>query len=189
MAIKNDWRFTRSEEKIRVAFKSLLYSNGFKKITVSQIIKLAHINRSTFYDHYPDKYELMADIQIEVIKQITADLPLLTIAMLKDDKLIKSRIMIIVTNISKQRTDLMLYIGEKSDGQFFNRLSKYTASLLLKTDFLGHTTIPNDYAITFLNGVFCNFLETWMIRGFTESPDELADIILKILPQLAVSII
>lgn len=44
---------------IREAFFTLLREKGFDRLTVTDICKLADINRGTFYLHYEDKYSLL----------------------------------------------------------------------------------------------------------------------------------
>lgn len=44
----------RSRKWIRQAFMELLREKEFEKITVTDIVNRADINRSTFYAHYPD---------------------------------------------------------------------------------------------------------------------------------------
>jgi len=46
----------RSRQMIREAFEELLEEKGFHKITVTDIVARADLNRSTFYAHYPDIY-------------------------------------------------------------------------------------------------------------------------------------
>lgn len=52
----------RSKQMIRHAFMELLEEKTFEKITATDIIKRADINRSTFYAHYPDAKGLMDEI-------------------------------------------------------------------------------------------------------------------------------
>lgn len=52
----------RSKQMIRNAFLELLNEKTFEKITATDIIKRADINRSTFYAHYPDAKGLMDEI-------------------------------------------------------------------------------------------------------------------------------
>ncbi len=63
MESKKEYRSaTRSKLMIRQAFLSLLEEKAFEKITATDIIKRADINRSTFYAHYPDARGLMEEI-------------------------------------------------------------------------------------------------------------------------------
>lgn len=58
MNIKNNKRRRESQEKIEKAFIELLQTREIKDITVSDIIKLTGLNRSTFYANYIDIYDL-----------------------------------------------------------------------------------------------------------------------------------
>lgn len=59
MNIKNNKRKKESIKKIELAFAELLQSHDIKDIFVTDICKLAKINRSTFYANYLDIYDLM----------------------------------------------------------------------------------------------------------------------------------
>ena len=52
----------RSRNLIGKAFLELLEEKEFEKITVTDIVRRADINRSTFYAHYPDVRGLVEDI-------------------------------------------------------------------------------------------------------------------------------
>lgn len=55
---QNDLRVRKTRKNIESAFISLLEEKSFHKITVQDILDRALINRSTFYKHYMDKYQL-----------------------------------------------------------------------------------------------------------------------------------
>ena len=57
----------RSKSRIRSAFMELLREKSFEKISVTDIVSRANINRSTFYAHYPDMIGLLDEIQSEII--------------------------------------------------------------------------------------------------------------------------
>lgn len=56
---KTDIRTVKTVESIYNAFLSLLEKKGFQLITVKMICEEARISRSTFYDHFEDKYFLL----------------------------------------------------------------------------------------------------------------------------------
>ena len=58
MNTKNNKRRKDSQSKIERAFVELLQSNEIKNITVSDIIKMTGLNRSTFYANYIDIFDL-----------------------------------------------------------------------------------------------------------------------------------
>ena len=60
MAEKKEYRSAvRSRRLINQAFLELLQEKSFEKITVTDIVNRADINRSTFYAHYPDVRGMM----------------------------------------------------------------------------------------------------------------------------------
>ena len=55
--------YERADEEIQRAFFDLLSKKDFHKITATDIIKKAGVNRSTFYRHYVDKYAILDKIK------------------------------------------------------------------------------------------------------------------------------
>lgn len=58
MNIKNNKRRRESQKKIEKAFIELLQTREMKDITVSELIKMTELNRSTFYANYIDIFDL-----------------------------------------------------------------------------------------------------------------------------------
>lgn len=58
---KNDLRVIKTKNLLFETLTILMKENSFERIKVSDICNKALINRSTFYSHYSDKYELLVD--------------------------------------------------------------------------------------------------------------------------------
>ena len=58
---KKDLRIIKTRKALYNAFEELMKSKPFEQIKVSDICNEALINRSTFYDHYADKYDLLEE--------------------------------------------------------------------------------------------------------------------------------
>ena len=56
-------QYARTDRDITEAFLKLLQEKAFEKITVGDIIGEAMVNRSTFYQHYPDKFAVLEALQ------------------------------------------------------------------------------------------------------------------------------
>ena len=67
MTNKTDLRVLKTRENIKTSFINLLLIKDFKDITIQNIIDEALIGRSTFYDHYCDKYDLLKQLVDELI--------------------------------------------------------------------------------------------------------------------------
>lgn len=61
MGEKIDLRIIKTKKNIYSTFERLMMEHSFEEIKVSDICNIAMINRSTFYAHYEDKYELLAE--------------------------------------------------------------------------------------------------------------------------------
>ncbi len=60
----------RSRRLIREAYTELLKEKGLQKITVTDIVTRADINRATFYAHYPDVRGVTEEIENEIIEKM-----------------------------------------------------------------------------------------------------------------------
>lgn len=60
-------RVKMTKQLIKKAFGDLLEKKPINKITVKQICEKADVNRSTFYAHYKDHYELFEEMQSDII--------------------------------------------------------------------------------------------------------------------------
>lgn len=68
MQAKVDLRIVKTRANIKNTFIELLSEKEFNEITIQNILDKALINRSTFYKHYSDKYELAEQLVDEVLK-------------------------------------------------------------------------------------------------------------------------
>lgn len=66
-----DLRIEKTERGIKNAFIELRSKKPLEKITVRELCELACINKSTFYSHYKDIYDLSDHIEADVVRSIT----------------------------------------------------------------------------------------------------------------------
>jgi len=66
-----DLRIEKTERGIKNAFIELRSMKPLEKITVRELCELACINKSTFYSHYRDIYDLSDSMEDEVVQSIT----------------------------------------------------------------------------------------------------------------------
>lgn len=71
---KKDLRVIKTQNILYNTLLNLMREKTFEEIKVSDICNKALINRSTFYAHYNDKYELLADCIQELKKSLTQEL-------------------------------------------------------------------------------------------------------------------
>ena len=79
MEKKIDRRIRKTEAQLRSGLISLMKKKSIKDITVKELVEEVDINRSTFYLHYGDIYQMLAAFEKSLedeIKQILAAYPL-----------------------------------------------------------------------------------------------------------------
>lgn len=65
---KTDLRIIRTKRAIRNAFAELLSRKELSEITVKEIADVAYINRKTFYSYYKDVYQVVDEIENEIVQ-------------------------------------------------------------------------------------------------------------------------
>ena len=165
MAQKAEYRSAkRSRALIRQAYTELLKEKDLNKITVTDIVKRADINRGTFYAHYPDVRGVTEEIENEFIDEM-----LNILSEFKYD------------NFFQNPTPLLLRISRflEKDEDFYKVLIRSNNSEIflekLKAVFSNHmlsdTDIPNDLKntktvklrISYFAGGIVNVYKQWFM--------------------------
>ncbi len=68
----SDHRIRLTKQIIRESLVTLMKEHPIPRISVKMLCERAGIHRSTFYAHYADVYDLLAQIQREVIHEVSA---------------------------------------------------------------------------------------------------------------------
>ncbi|CAH1852157.1 TetR/AcrR family transcriptional regulator [Convivina praedatoris] len=184
-----DLRYRKNHELIKASFIELLKVKGYAKTTVSQIIATAHINRSTFYVHFLDKEDLMAEIQTELLDDILVSLPALNLDNLMSNQRVEERIGQMSQNVYNNRTMLHLLMSSKGDPTFNQRLIQRAQTELFTSDIVTDIDIPQPYLAASMASLVVNLMLTWVQRDFQESPAEFSEIVKKVGPNFIKSII
>ncbi len=188
MQKQTDLRVIRTRQMIKNAFLELMNTIGFSKITVENLSKKAMISRNTFYLHYSDKYDLLDQLEAEMlqgIKDIIMEMPIETIvaAGLNHER-ISSIILKVFEYIKEQGTFFTLFMGEKGDPAFLNKLHDTIKSVFIAKHMSSFLRVPEQYAIALIIGIQTSFIKEWLNSGMKESPVELVSIILPIVSDL-----
>ena len=55
----DDRRVARTREALLVAFRELVFANGYENVTVRGVVARANVGRSTFYEHFTSKDDIL----------------------------------------------------------------------------------------------------------------------------------
>lgn len=68
--MKNDRRISKSKKVLKDALISLMREKDFKKITITDLVQRADLNRGTFYKHFQTKEELLNELIDDVMEDL-----------------------------------------------------------------------------------------------------------------------
>lgn len=180
--MKNDLRSIKTKNAINKAFIELLNEVGFSKINVQMIVKRAKINRSTFYLHYLDKYDLLEKFEDEILinlSSISTDAPVEFITKHNRDygglELYANKV---VDYLYNNAQSLSLLMSDNGDPAFLQKLSKSVAAIWDKNNIPNQLSIPADYIESALIGCITSLISEWVKNDFDKPKSEFAEIIL-----------
>lgn len=180
---KTDVRFVRTESAITTAFIELVTEIGFYAITVKDITARADVSRGTFYQHYRDKYDLLQSFE-DKIKADLLDALMPGRIPFKADA-VKERVIRMLSYCEENLSMMRALFGKKGDADFQQRMKDMLwggvftqhinyAGLAKKLD------VPADYLREYVNSSHYRVFQTWLEKDERETPEEMAEIYLKL---------
>lgn len=119
----NDPRVQRTREKLQQALFDLTIEKGFAGVTVRDIAKKARVNRSTFYRHYLDIYDLLDkhlnDLQHQA--EIVAQSP----DTMKDGQ-VPAGLLLVLNHVAEYADFYRVMLGANGDPRFTHRFRQLT---------------------------------------------------------------
>lgn len=67
---KEDRRIKKTKQLLKQGLIELMFEKDIKNITIKELVEKVDINRSTFYLHYSDIYELLTELENNLMKEI-----------------------------------------------------------------------------------------------------------------------
>ena len=165
MNTKNNRRRRESLEKIERAFIELLQTRELKEITVSDIIKMTGLNRSTFYAHYLDIYDLADKTRAILENEFTslfADYDYLTE---------RSGALKMFTHIRDNQIFYKTYFKLCYDEKHL--ITIYDEERAEKEQIDAHLK----YHIEFFRNGLNAIIKLWLSGGCRETPEEMAEVL------------
>ena len=164
MNVKSNKRRKESPEKIEKAFVDLLQTHEIKDITVSDLVKKAGLNRSTFYANYIDIFDL-AD---KTRQRLENDF---------------SNLFAQYDYISERTGALKMFTHIKENQLFYKTYFKlcYDDKHLISIYDKNRAEMENisniKYHIEFFRNGLNAIIKLWLAEGCQESPAEMAEVL------------
>lgn len=152
-----DARYIKKEQQIRYAFKTLLAMKYFEDISISELCKLASIDRKTFYLHYSSLDDLLIAIQKELSDEFS--------------KLVKG---LDPLDDLFEMTKQFFYFSE-SQGEFYKRLTLNSENAYIRNQMIKDVmtksvdkntlTIDRNFKIGYVVNATLYFYKEWIRKN------------------------
>ena len=174
----NDPRVRYTRGVIQTAFLDLLRQKPVEKITVREICDKAEINRSTFYKHYQDCYDLLDKIKEDVLRQFDE--------MLSGMKAqgVKATMTAILQMLKDNAALFRVFRRQGGERSFINQLAgrcfEYMDMQISVPPALGWGDAQKGMVCSYLTGGAAAIIEYWLQTGCEEPPEQIADMTLEL---------
>lgn len=161
--MKTDRRVRYTQMVIRQAFLELLKTSPVEQVTVTEICRLAEINRATFYRHYENQYDLLAHLESEMLNAIKN----VAYECGNDiDKLTET----ILCNFYEQKETWTLLLSDHADLGFQSKIYSFFEVHFIKDK----SSKESELKYRFLLYGYSGLIENWARNGMKEPPREMA---------------
>lgn len=128
-----DLRVRRTHKFLQEAMIELISEQGFDATTVGDITQRAMVNRATFYRHFQDKYELVANIFEETTNQLVQRLKPFDVATLKSGTQHPVEIWIqVFAHVAEHDRLYRAMLGKNGSSWFATRMREHIANIMLE---------------------------------------------------------
>ncbi len=154
---KNDKRSRKSRQAIKDAFKEMVLTQEMSHIVIKELAEKADVNRKTFYLHYTDVYNVLEDVEDELLEDI---------------KSIFGKF-----DMNKVKTDpypLLLAISDGvsgSENETFNKLlfsSTISGNFMRKIKDMLKKELFDSYKFTVANSMKANIILSFIVSGVVD---------------------
>lgn len=176
MTTKLDRRKKYTKMVLKDSLLELLKDKPISSITIKEICENADINRSTFYSHYSNQYDLLYAIEEEFIKEMVETLSRFN--SIKEEDALKMTENVLEYIASKSELCQIL-LSENTDIQFQKKGMMIMKQLIYQN---WETKIEVDpelfeYLSLFVVSGSIHVIKSWLENGMDKSPKEIAKII------------
>jgi AcrR family transcriptional regulator len=113
-----DLRVRRTRKLLREALIELTIEKGFSAVTVRDITERAMVNRSTFYRHYLDKYDLLKQYIDELQEQVSEAARLAESTSQTSTEKVPAGLLVLVKHVQEYAQFYRVMLGRNGDPVF-----------------------------------------------------------------------
>ncbi|MBU9720188.1 MULTISPECIES: TetR/AcrR family transcriptional regulator [Bacillaceae] len=179
MIEKLDRRQKYTRKVLKESFIKRMQEKPLSAITIKEVCESADINRSTFYSHYKDIYDLAFQIEDNIIEDISATLSAYNYSKNEEALQMTEKLL---EYIAENRDSCQTLFSEHGDPRFQKKVMMLAHTHLLKTLEVENTNVPynSEYLSLYIANGSIHVVQHWLKSGMKESPKEIAELITKL---------
>jgi len=162
-----DLRIKRTRTFIRDAFFALIQEKGFDAVMIGDITERAMINRSTFYRHYKDKFDLAEKCLDEPFAALMAEMKAVESIGKQPGDQAPQTFLLLFGHIEENADLYRTLFGRNGVSVFISRLRVYIVTLLRfrlrdvpREQIAGK--VPQDMFEEYLAGAYIGVIQWWL---------------------------
>ena len=170
-----DRRQRKTRQAIYDAFESLMEEEHYSQITVAQIIERADIGRSTFYDHFETKDDLLSQMCVEMFEHIFEGVGTQCVTHAHLDATgLEGWLAHLLYHLRDSHGAVCGKLLKEGEPHFTEYFSTQLSILFTRQMPAIDESIPKDLAVDLLTSAFLRAIVWWFENDIPCSPEELA---------------
>jgi len=159
----------RTKMLIRKGLLELMQEKPIQTITVKELVESIDMNRGTFYFHYRDIYDLLEQIEDEILTELTS-------IMAMPHGSVEELVLKIFLYLQKNADFGQILLGPKGDMVFLNRIKEAVAdsfACILSRFEIQPEQVGDAYFNAFLINGFIGIISVWYRNGMVQTPEDM----------------
>lgn len=175
MAEKTDRRIRKTKAQLRAGLAKLMKDKSIKEITVKELVDEVDINRSTFYLHYTDIYNMLDEIEKELLREITDSIAAHPIGLNGNTFPFIADMFTILADNRDICTALM---GPNGDSTFIYKIEGIIEenSVRSLSQYFSGSITDLKYSYAFCLSGCVGLIKAWLQSSGAESPEHMAEL-------------
>ncbi|MFS0862290.1 TetR/AcrR family transcriptional regulator [Fredinandcohnia sp. 179-A 10B2 NHS] len=176
MSAKMDRRKQYTQMVLKDSLMKLLKEKPISSITIKEICELADINRSTFYSHFSDQYDLLNSIEDEFIEGMVSTLSKYNFS--SEEEALQMTVKTL-EHVAENSDVCQTLLSENSDIHFQKKGMTITQKFIFK-NWLTDSSYDKEtleYINLFVVSGTMHVIKNWLANEKNKSPREMAEII------------
>ncbi|HAX73494.1 MAG TPA: TetR/AcrR family transcriptional regulator [Firmicutes bacterium] len=173
-----DRRIRRTKKILKESLLELMKKKKIKDITIKDITDAADLNRGTFYLHYADIYDLLDQIENEIIQDIFEMVTEFNTH--SENKSTYELLLQLFGYIYENKTLFIILMSNKNDNTLMDKVQTFIKTMGLETVKMMYHDSPTDYqtfTLAFVSSGILGVTEHWFERGMDLPPETMAQLV------------